>query len=713
MAPSQPLSPGRPSGIALAAGVLFPLALASAALVVAVALVSGGAGVSAIVAGLAGVVALLLLAALLLRSLASAPLRALAGAIEQVRSGDDAARAPVKGAREVRRAAATFNEVAARFAELTQAIGTDPVTGLLSFQRFQQAVDVEVKRAAREMAPMALILIDVDNFKAINDAHGRQDGDRVLRGIADRLQASLRATDVLARIAGDDFALLLPKASADHAEMVLSRSRDALADVEVEGFTLSVAAGYACYPADARDAATLMQAAEGALRMAQRRGSGSTLRYDPSEVSVSHTEGERHEVFELIDAPEGITPVFQPLVALATGQVSGYEALTRFNAPPKRRPDEWFLLAQRVGLGPALEARAIEAALAVPGRPPGAYLSLNLSPSTLAAPEVQAVLPEDLSGLVIELTEHELAADDSILDADVASLRERGARVAVDDAGAGYAGLQQLMRVQPDLIKLDRSLVSDVDSDLAKQALVDAFVRFGRRTGAQVVAEGIETEEELRTLADLDVSYGQGFFLAKPGPPWPTISPWISEKLLRRSLGGALAVEDLTQLPVGSDQRLAAVCARISRLATLSELERLQPAIAEELGADDVVVLMRSSFDGALSAINTRAWLPSAGRLDLGHFPELEGVLRRGEPEQILLEHGMGPTAGMGTFAMLANSGFRSMLAVPIGGDAMLQAFAEVERPWGRAQTNRALVIAYQLAPVLAAIKSHAPAASA
>lgn len=635
---------------------------------------------SALVAGMAGALLVLVLGAALLRALVTRPNRELK---------------------------TRYDALSKQSAELTQSIGTDTVTGLLGQQRIQEALSVEVARAAREMVPMALLVLDVDNFKAVNDAHGKQAGDKLLRAIADRLRPCLRATDVLGRMGGDDFSIVLPKSTADHVEMIVTRIRDALAGLEVPGFALTVCAGYACYPSDARDAPTLTQAAEGALRMARKQGPGNTARFDPSEVSVSQTEGERHEVVAVIDAPDGVTPVFQPLVALATGRVSGFEALTRFKMPPKRRPDEWFLLAQRVGLGPALEARAIGAALDVTGRPAGTYLSINLSPSTINAPEVQAVLPQDMSGLVVEVTEHELAADDSILEADLKALRDRGARIAVDDAGAGYAGLQQLMRVQPDLIKLDRSLVQEVDSDPAKQALVDAFVRFARRTDAQVVAEGIETEEELRTLADLDVDYGQGYFLAKPGPPWAAVSPWIAEKLLRRSLGGALAVEDLNQLPMGSDQRLAAVCARIARVRNLEELERLRRIIAAEVGADEVLFFTR--LNGSLAATGTCSWLPSSGRLDLAHFPELEGVLRTGEPEQVLLDRGSGTTTGIGTLALLANSGHRSMLAVPIGGHALLQAYSNTERPWGRAQTNRALVIAYQLAPVLAALTAHEP----
>jgi diguanylate cyclase (GGDEF)-like protein len=666
---------------------------------------------AAFAAGIAGAALLVLIVFGLLRSTLTRPLAGLTNAVTRFKSGDQDARAPVKGAREAREAATALNEVIARTAKLHQAVGTDTVTGLQSPERLKHSVEIEIKRAAREMIPMAFVLIDLDDFKKVNDAHGRTVGDQTLRQVADQLRGCVRATDVVGRMGGDEFGILLPKANADEAEMVLARTRAALASVEVEGFDIGVSAGYAVYPADARDATTLMQATEGALRMAKRSGAGSTRRYDPSEVSVKHTEGERHEVVALMQAPDGLAPVFQPLVSLATGRISGFEALTRFKAPPQRRPDEWFLLAQRVGLGPALEAHAIKAALSVTNRPPGTYLSLNLSPSTLAAPEVQAVLPEDLSGLVIEVTEHELAADDSILDADLKSLRERGARVAVDDAGAGYAGLQQLMRVAPDLIKLDRSLVTDVDSDPAKQALVDSFVRFGRRTGAQVVAEGIETEEEMRTLADLDVSYGQGYFLSKPAPAWPTISPWISEKLLRRSLGGALSAEDITQLPMGSDQRLAAVCARIARVTTIGELDSLAPVMAEEVGADELVLMTLRPDENALNATSGRPWLPSGGRIDLGHFPELEGVLRTGEPSQILTERGSGTTTGMGEIAMLANSGFASLLVVPAGPNAVLMAFTKDPRPWGRAPINRALVIGYQLAPVLGAVAQHAPAA--
>jgi EAL domain-containing protein (putative c-di-GMP-specific phosphodiesterase class I) len=179
---------------------------------------------------------------------------------------------------------------------------------------------------------------------------------------------------------------------------------------------------------------------------------------------------------------------------------------------------------------------AIKAALAAPGRPPGTYLSLNFSPSALASPKIMAILPRNMSDIVVEVTEHELASEDGGLEEGIAKMRARGARIAVDDAGAGYAGLNQVMRVQPDVIKLDRSLIEGVHSDSAKSALVEFFVMFARRVGAGVCTEGIETLDELRTLINLGVSYGQGYLLGRPSEPWVQVSPEITRALATGAL---------------------------------------------------------------------------------------------------------------------------------------------------------------------------------
>ena len=135
------------------------------------------------------------------------------------------------------------------------------------------------------------------------------------------------------------------------------------------------------------------------------------------------------------------------------------------------------------------------------------------------------MLPHDLTGILLEVTEQELIADHERLNLELSALRSRGALIALDDTGAGYAGLQHMIVLRPEVIKVDRALVENIDTDSGKLALLDSFTTFARRTGAKVCAEGIETRAELTVLAELGVDYGQGYVFAKPGPPWPGVDP--------------------------------------------------------------------------------------------------------------------------------------------------------------------------------------------
>jgi len=237
-------------------------------------------------------------------------------------------------------------------------------------------------------------------------------------------------------------------------------------------------------------------------------------------------------VNELLDDPNSVVSLFQPVVELERGTVAGYEALTRFASERGMAPSDWFDVARSCGLGPELQALAVRRALAVADRPSGRWISVNVDPAVLASGPVRAALPPDLDGIVIELTEQELPVEDLGLQRELEALRARGARIALDDAGAGYAGLSHVVRVRPDLIKLDRSLVVDVQRDRVRFALIEAFVSFARRIGAEVCAEGIESSEQLIALADAKVMLGQGYRLGPPGPAWPSVSAEIAERLV-------------------------------------------------------------------------------------------------------------------------------------------------------------------------------------
>ena len=227
-------------------------------------------------------------------------------------------------------------------------------------------------------------------------------------------------------------------------------------------------------------------------------------------------EDRRARVRRVLD-DHAVTMVFQPIVDLLTSRVVGMEALARFTAQPQRRPDEWFAEAAAVGLGTDLELFAVSAAVAhLDELPADTYLSVNVSPRTALDPRLTEIMRPQATRIVLELTEHAPVDQYDRLLAAFTELRNAGMRVAVDDAGSGYASLQHILRLSPDIIKLDIELIRSIDTDPARQSLASALVLFGDKIGATITAEGIETDEELHTLRRLHVPYGQGYHLGRP-----------------------------------------------------------------------------------------------------------------------------------------------------------------------------------------------------
>lgn len=210
----------------------------------------------------------------------------------------------------------------------------------------------------------------------------------------------------------------------------------------------------------------------------------------------------------------------QPIWDFVEDQTVGFECLSRFAHEPYRSPDRWFADADEVGLGIPLELSAIATALGqASGIPDDLYLTINASAAALLAPEFEyAIAGFDPTRLVIELTEHSAVEDYEGLTATLRGYRQRGIRLAIDDAGAGFAGLQHIVRLKPDIIKLDMGLTRNVDTDPARRALASALIFYARETGCQILAEGIETNAELKTLKLLGVAKGQGYHLGRPVP---------------------------------------------------------------------------------------------------------------------------------------------------------------------------------------------------
>ncbi|WP_217705156.1 sensor domain-containing phosphodiesterase [Peristeroidobacter soli] len=218
--------------------------------------------------------------------------------------------------------------------------------------------------------------------------------------------------------------------------------------------------------------------------------------------------------------------LYQAIYDLSTRRLAGLECLSRFRLEPQRPPDEWFAQAAGVGMVVDLELAAIRNALsALPSLPTDVYLALNCSPQTLLSGRLhELLLSAGLGRIVLEITEHDYIQDYPALLSSLAPLRAQGLRVAIDDAGAGYASLRHVLNIQPDLIKLDISLTRDIDSDPKRRALASALIAFARETQARIVAEGVETQAELRTLRQLGAGCAQGYFLARPMPFMEAIS---------------------------------------------------------------------------------------------------------------------------------------------------------------------------------------------
>jgi EAL domain-containing protein (putative c-di-GMP-specific phosphodiesterase class I) len=289
----------------------------------------------------------------------------------------------------------------------------------------------------------------------------------------------------------------------------------------------------------AENAETLLLAGDIAARMADRDGTPLAAAPTPADTGATHPRlsaeeaaSARDALARLIDG-DGLKMVVQPIVDIRSGRAHAYEALARFGQPRQDgSPLHWFALAEALGQRPALERACLRGGLELlASRPPGTSLSLNLSAPVLLEDATMAMLhaagdslPDDLAGLIVEITEETLVHSDMGLLRAIEPLRARGARLAVDDMGAGYSGLRQITTVLPSYLKLDRSLVSGIDADNDRAALVGALAGYSKQVGSLLVAEGVETDAELQVIRRLGVPLVQGFYLSRPGSPWPQIS---------------------------------------------------------------------------------------------------------------------------------------------------------------------------------------------
>lgn len=397
----------------------------------------------------------------------------------------------------------------------------DDLTGLLSRSAFRAALERAAGEAQPE-APVALLLIDLDGFGKVNKVHGHAAGDSVLAAAGNRLARAVDADCTVGRLGGDEFAIIVPGLGAmPVAQRLLKRLA---AGDEHDDRPVSGCIGIAHAPRYGSDADALLMATDIALRVAKRsRNGGQISVYRGVSLSGSGHRSARYAISRLING-EGLSIAVQPILDLSSGAVHAYEALARFQGDGSESPLHWFSIAEELGMREELEHACLRAALRLlRHKPRHARLSVNLSAPVLLEPSTLATIEResDLTHLIIEVTEDALVASAARLRRELAPLRERGVRIAVDDMGAGYSGLRQVTSVRPHYLKLDRSLIDGVDLSPDQAALVGALCLYAKKLDSLLVAKGVETAAELRTLIELGVPLAQGFHLAAPGPPWP------------------------------------------------------------------------------------------------------------------------------------------------------------------------------------------------
>jgi diguanylate cyclase (GGDEF)-like protein len=449
---------------------------------------------------------------------------------QAITDGKREVRADTSGRDEIALVARAFNHMTDTLLRLEQSALTDPLTGLGNHRAFHEELPRELARASRHAQQLSLALIDLDDFKSINDQHGHAHGDHVLSELARHLRSG-RAEDHAFRLGGDEFALLLPYAGRTEAASRLERIR-LVVEAGLGGATLSI--GITELTEELEDAETLREQADAALYEAKRRGRNRTVAFEDIRAHAAIVSPAKIQAVRNLIADRQITVFFQPIWDLDCNEVLGYEALMRpLPDTGLSGPQEVFDIAEKLGRAPELDQVCLGAILARAGELPSqAFLFINLSPqsleggmlktaSLLEAVERAALTPAQI---VFELTERSVSRVETVV-REARRLRELGFRLALDDVGAGNSGLDMLRRVSVDFVKIDRTVTALALTDEGAAGVLSGIIAFARRTGTFVIAEGIETRAMLdivhsASLPDPDADTGiqgvQGYLFGRP-----------------------------------------------------------------------------------------------------------------------------------------------------------------------------------------------------
>jgi len=389
-------------------------------------------------------------------------------------------------------------------------------------------------QAKRNRKKLALLFLDIDRFKNTNDSLGHDIGDRLLQSVAQRLLACVRSTDTVSRQGGDEFVILLSELThALDAAVIADKILLALSapyEIEPHVLHLTGSIGIVTYPDDGTDARTLMKNADSAMYHAKDNG-GDHFQFFKAEMNVRAAERQslENDLRHALDRKEFVLH-YQPKIHLETGTIAGVEALIRWHHPQRGLvpPAEFIPVAEECGLMVkigrwVLREACHQARVWQDAGLPRVRISVNVSAAELRAKDfvagVRAVLTEvalEPRYLELELTETFLIQDSSSTSAVLLALKEMGVQLALDDFGTGYSSLSHLRRFPIATVKIDQSFIRDLTMDSHDASIVSAVISMGNRLHMQVVAEGVETPEQLAFLQEQRCPEGQGYYFSRP-----------------------------------------------------------------------------------------------------------------------------------------------------------------------------------------------------
>lgn len=423
----------------------------------------------------------------------------------------------------------------------------DGLTGMPNRSLLQAKADQAIAAAARQDEPVAVLFIDLDRFKQVNDSLGHPAGDELLRQAADRMQSQLRASDIAGRLSGDEFVAVLPQCDADGAADIVERLQTLLAQpmtIANTVLTVSASVGIAMFPSDGRDMETLLQRADMAMYQAKSSGRGCFSFFSSEMNRLAQERLVLENALREALRKGQLHLHYQPQVELASGRLYGVEALARWRHPElgEISPARFIPLAEECGLVADLGRWALSEAcrqlaawrakgLAVPA------VAVNLSPTSfhnLDLPRMiadtlrgNALMPEDLT---VELTENVLLDTNPSTMKTIEEVHAQGVRLSMDDFGTGYSSLSYLRRLPVSELKLDRSFVADLDHDEAARALSNAILGIGKSLHLTVVAEGVETATQHLMLREQGYPVAQGYLFSRPLAPLD-FERWLAEAM--------------------------------------------------------------------------------------------------------------------------------------------------------------------------------------